>query len=134
MRLWVSAGIIACVILVLFALSVPHTRDVAVKRKAETEPSSVPAVSLRDTYKKGVHTLSGAVTVPNACTPVAATASAIGEASSTTGIQLEVTYQIEPGVCLQVPTEVSFQATLAAPANIPIQLTVNGSPASTTPS
>ncbi len=133
-RLWISAAIIALVVLFAFALSVPHTLDVGVNSKVPAVATSVPAVAFHDAFKKGLHTISGSISVPNACTPVSASATLIGDASSTESILLAVTFQTDSGVCLQVPTDVNFQTTLAAPASLPIRVTVNGSLASTTPS
>ena len=132
MRLWLSAGIIACVVLVAFAFSVPHTRDLEVELEAPTTTTSVPALALHDAFKKGLHTISGSIEVPNACTPVSASATLAGDASSTQSILLAITFEIDSGVCLQVPTDVRFETTLSAPEGLPIDATVNGSPASTT--
>jgi hypothetical protein len=131
MRLWVSAAIIAIIVLVTFMLSVPHTRD-AQMEKAVVETAPVPAVTIRDVFKKGVHTLSGSLEVPNACTQVQVQATLLGEASSTQTIAVALTSDIDTGVCLQVPTKASFQTTLTAPAKLPIEVTVNGEVASTT--
>jgi hypothetical protein len=133
MRLGVSAGIIALIIFVAFALSVPHTtRDVAVK-KAPVEASPIPVVALRDAYKKGVHTFSGSLMVPNACTPITAAASLAGTASSSQSVAIVITAETATGTCLQVPTKVTFQTTLTAPSQLPLAVTVNGVVASTTP-
>jgi len=133
MRLWASAGIIATVILIAFALSVPHTRDVAVKLLPTVAPI-VPTVTLHDAFKKGLHTILGSIKAPNACTPVSASASLVGNASSTQSILVAISMQSDSGICLQVPTLVNFKTTVSAPANLPITATVNGSLASTTPS
>jgi hypothetical protein len=132
MRLGISAGIIALVIFVAFALSVPHTRDVGVK-KAVIEAPLVSVVALRDAYKKGAHTISGSLTVPNACTTVTAAASLTSTASSSQSIVVAVTTDVGAGICLQVPTRVTFQTTLTAPNALLVQTTVNGTAASTTP-
>jgi hypothetical protein len=129
-HLWISAAIIALVVFVAFALSVPHTHDVAIKKAADAV-ASVPVVSLHDVYKKGTHTISGAVTVPNACIPVEATASLVGSASSTQNILVALTFPNDSGTCLQLPTSVTFETTLAAPAKLPIEASVNGVTAST---
>ncbi len=135
-RLWISSAIIAIVILITFALSVPHTRDVEVNSvlSPETETERAPSVTVRDSFKKGVHTISGSVKAPNACTPVSASATLVGNASSTQGILVTLAMQTDSGICLQVPTLIHFTTTISAPANLPITVTVNGSPASTTPS
>ena len=133
MRLWASAGIIAAVILIAFALSVPHTRDVAVK-PLPIVASIVPTVTLHDAFKKGMHTISGSIETPNACTPVSASASLVGNASTTQSILVAVSTQTDLGICLQVPTLTNFKTTVSAPANLLITATVNGLVATTTPS
>ena len=65
-HLWISATIIACVIFISFALSVPHTRDVSVEQSL-AETANIPLVTLRDSFRKGVHTISGSFEAPNAC-------------------------------------------------------------------
>lgn len=133
MRLWVSAAIIAVVILLAFAFSVPHTRDVLVKAVPEA-PAGVPAVTLRDSFKKGVHTISGSVETPNRCTQVSASAMLTGDASSTQSILVAISMPPDTGVCLQVPSHANFETTLSAPASLPLSVTVNGALASTTSS
>ncbi len=132
-HLWISAGIIALVVFVAFALSVPHTHDVAME-KSSLATSSVPVVTLHDAYKRGTHTISGSITVPNACTPVLASASLVGDASSTQSILVALTLQSDSGICLQLPTSVAFQTTLVAHASLTISASVNGAVASTTSS
>ena len=128
MRLWVSAAIIASVILAAFALSVPHTRDVGEKSPLPAAIASAPVVTLRDSFKKGMHTISGSIETPNACTAVKASATIAGNASSTKSILVAILMQTDSGVCLQGPTHANFQTTIAAPAYMPITLIVNGSP------
>lgn len=130
-RFWAAAAIISVLILVGFIFSVPHTRDLQVKQAALPIPP-VPVVTLHDTYKKGTHTITGTVSVPNACTPIKAQANPIGTASSTTSIQMVITYSADAGLCLQVQTPVHFETTVVAPSNIPITANVNGQVASTT--
>lgn len=133
-RLFISSAIIAFVILILFALSVPHTKDVAEKISSASVAEDIPVVTLRDAFKKGLHTISGSVQVPNACTVVSASASLDGDASSTEKILVSVSVQPDSGVCLQLPTQASFQTTISAPANLPFTATVNGSEATIAPS
>ena len=133
-RLWVSAAVIAFVVLIAFALSVPHTRDNGVKAPLPSATTSIPAVTLHDVFKKGVHTISGSIEAPNACTLVSALATLVGNASSTGSILVAISMPPDSGVCLQMPVRARFQATLAAPAYLPITVTVNGSTATTTPS
>jgi len=126
-RLWVLTAIIAFVIVVGFVLSVPHTHDIAQTPALTTATSSVPLVALHDVFKKGVHTITGSIEVPTVCTTVSAQA-----ASSTESILIEISLLTDTGVCLQLPTLATFNATLAAPAQLPFTVTVNGTRATTT--
>lgn len=132
MRLWISAAIIASIVLIIFALSVPHTRDVGTSQAILTETEKAPSVSLRDSFKKGVHTISGSVEAPNACATVNATASLEGDASAGENILVSVSMSSDSGICLQIPTRTSFQTTVSAPVGLSISVTVNGALASTT--
>jgi len=134
MRLWMAASIIAIVLIVSFVLSVPHTRDVADTLPLQTATTSVPLITLHDAFKKGVHTITGSVEAPNACTLVIARASVVGDATSTQNIHLAISQSSDAGVCLQLPTRMKFSVTLAAPAELPITVTVNGLSATTSPS
>lgn len=128
-RLWLAATIILVFIVAGFVLSVPRTRDIPQESVLSTATSSAPAVALRDTFKKGVHTLSGSLLAPNACTSVTAEAFLQGEASTTENILVALTMPEDTGICLQLPTKMDFKATLSAPADLPISVTVNGAPA-----
>lgn len=140
MRLWTSAIIIALVIIVSFVLSVPHTRDILHAPTPPVVTTSVPTVALHDAFKKGMHTITGSLTAPNACTVVTARAAIVGSASSTqslpaqTGILVAITMSKDTGMCLQLPAKINFQATVSAPARLPITATVNGVVATTTSS
>ena len=130
-HLWISATIIACVIFISFALSVPHTRDVSVGQSL-AETASIPLVTLRDSFRKGVHTISGSFEAPNACMTVSAEATLVGNASSTGNILVAISMQSDPGVCLRLPTRASFETTITAPADLQLRATVNGIVATTT--
>jgi hypothetical protein len=134
MRLWASAAIIAFVILITFALSVPRVRDIPVESviSPTEKETTVPTVTLHDSFKKGLHTITGSIETPNACTRVLAKASIVGDASSTQNILVEIATQTDSGVCLQIPTRADFQATTSAPANLSITAVINGSDAITT--
>lgn len=132
-RLWVLAAIIAVAILVSFVFSVPRTRDTTKIEQPNVE-TSVPVVLVRDSFKKGVHTITGSFTVPNACTTLTATTSLVGDELQTTGILVELSVPEDSGICLQVSTRESFSTTISAPAGLPIRVTVNGTAATTTPS
>jgi hypothetical protein len=123
------------VILVIgFILSVPHTHDVENKAAPATDTASTtPIVTLNDSYRKGVHTLSGSVELPNVCTSLDAEATLLGDASSTQTIALSLSAPADTGTCLQLPMQTTFSTTISAPSGLPISVTVNGIAASTTP-
>lgn len=131
-RLWLSAAIIAFVVVIGFVLSVPHTRDVGKVAQGEDTATSVSEVTLHDSYKKGVHTISGSLVVPNACTNVIAEASLVGDSSAPSGILVALSAPKDSGVCLQVPMPANFTVTITAPAHLPISATINGTAATTT--
>jgi len=128
MRLWAAASILALIILVGFVLSVPRARDgVRPPETSATQTVTVTLVALRDTYKKGVHTITGYVLAPDACSEVAATATAVeGD------ITIAVTLAPADGVCLEAPTRLNFSTTVTAPAGATLKATINGAVASTT--
>lgn len=128
-RLWVVTAIIALIIVVGFVFSVPHTRDIPLEKATEEVEQTIPQVTLQDVFKKGLHTITGSLEVPNACVAVMANATLIGE-----GIEVAISLSSDEGVCLQVPTIVTFKTTITAPAQVPLSVTVNGVAASTTPS
>lgn len=132
MRLRPAAGIIALVILVGFILSIPRARDGDAVPQEDMVATTTPPVTLRDTYKKGVHTISGSLEAPNACVTASAEASPVGGADDASGILVTITLTSGEGVCLQLPTLIKFSATVAAPAKLPFMATVNGVAATTT--
>jgi len=126
-RLWIAAAIIAFVLIAGFVISVPHTRDVADTSELENKADNIPLVTLHDSFKKGVHTITGSINAPNECTIV--TANAI---LGTDEILIALSVPEDSGVCLQLPARINFSATISAPANLPIKATVNDLTATTT--
>lgn len=131
-RLWVVATIIGGIILVSFALSAPHAREVSPIAGPGDTTTSTPTVALHDAFRRGVHTITGSIEAPNPCTTVSVDAVPVGDASSTTGILVEVTLPQDSGVCLQIPSPLSFSTTITAPEGLPVSATVNGATATTT--
>lgn len=131
-RFWIASGIIALAIILGFVLSVPHTRDLPQEVVPEAAASEIPSVTLRDSYKKGVHTITGSLIAPNACANTTATAQLEGNASSTERIVINITLSADTNLCLQLPTRVTFSTSIAAPPRLPISSIVNGRAASTT--
>jgi len=131
-RFWTATFILASVVFIGFAISAPHTHDVAQMKPASTAAAAVPLVTLHDSFKKGVHTITGSLTAPDACAIVTANAQLSGTASSTKGILITISMPSDVGTCLQLPTSMNFSATISAPAKVPLSATVNGHEASTT--
>lgn len=130
-RLLVVALILAGIILVGFVVSVPHARDGSLPTAAVVPPS-VPSVALSDSFKKGVHTITGSLSVPNSCVAIQAQATLVGTASSTQTILVAISIPEDSGVCLQQKSIGKFSTTVTAPARLPFVVTVNGTTATTT--
>jgi|GEM_PF-1124238 len=130
-RLFVAALIIFGVVIVGFAISVPHTKELTVETK-ETETRLPPSVTLQDTYKKGVHTYTGTIVAPNACMSATAEATLQGDIPGTESILIDVFMPQDSGVCLMRETPVTFSTTLTAPDALPIKVMVNGEVAAVT--
>ncbi|MFA5998085.1 MAG: hypothetical protein WC814_01735 [Candidatus Paceibacterota bacterium] len=131
-RLWLSATIIALVVIGGFILSVPHTEKDDGAFLSKSAEANIPLVTLRDSFKKGVHTITGSLEAPNACTSVSAEAVYATDSPETGDILVLLSLLADPGICLQLPTRISFTATVSAPANLPIRVLVDGAAATTT--
>lgn len=128
-RLWITATILAGVILASFVLSVPRTRDVPESMISPEIVETVPEVTLHDTYRKGTHTISGSIEAPNPCTSLDASATLEGTASGSETIIVSFTMPKDSGICVQQAVNLPFSVTVVAPAELPISAIVNGSPA-----
>lgn len=129
MRLWISAAIIAVVVLVIFSFSIPRTRDVDTELLMPADTMIVPEVTLRNSFNRGLHTITGSIEVSNACTTASAFATLTNDENGIETILIQITTKSEPGVCLQLPTQTSFETTISASPNLPIIVTVDGSAA-----
>lgn len=130
-RLWVVATIFVVIIVVLFAVFAPRARNV-VDDSAPRTTTTGPSVALHDVYKKGVHTISGLLQVPNPCTPISAEA-VLSNNSGIPSILVDIKSQESYGVCLERKTLAKFTATIVAPPSLPIRVQINSVLASTTP-
>ena len=130
-RLFVAATIIAGIVFAWFALSVPRAGVVIPEQKAEIAAFKVPSVTLRDVFKKGTRTLNGSIVVPTVCTTVSALAT-LDATSTPSRIILSLSIPEDTGICLQREATASFLTTLVAPADVPVEVNVNGVLATTT--
>jgi hypothetical protein len=128
-RLWIVSAIIAAIILILFVLSVPHTRDIPQPAPLAEATAPAPEVTLRDVFKKGTHTITGSVQAPTPCTTLSAEASLAGDASSTSAIVIAITMPKDTGICIQQIADLPFSVTVEAPEGVPVQVSVNGAAA-----
>lgn len=133
MRSWILFGIFLGVFIFAFGIFAYRISESPAPSK-ETGTAAGAAISdirITDTYKKGVHTIRGTATVPTACTRLSAAAS-VPDASSTL-IRVDLSAQIDEGMCLAVPTAVPFTLTATASAGVPVEIYANGTLATTTP-
>ncbi|MFZ2167806.1 MAG: hypothetical protein WAV50_02965 [Minisyncoccia bacterium] len=131
-NLWLLATILATILVASFVISVPRTRDISPEPIAEEKAAVIPSVAIRDSFKKGLHTITGTVLAPNPCTSLSAQATLLGSASSTESILVAITMPESEGICLERTATIPFSTTLTAPARLPIVVTVNGEQATTT--
>lgn len=127
-RLIIVAVIFALALLLGFALFVPRASEPPGALHPAVAPASAPAVTVRDSFRKGVHTITGTVEAPDACSTATAQASVTGTSTSEQ-ILLSIQMPSTDGVCLQLPTKLDFSTTLSAAQNLPLSVTVNGLPA-----
>lgn len=120
-RLWAAATIIGAIIIGGFVLSVPRGREVPEGSAQAT--AGVPKIVVRNAFKKGVHTLSGSVLAPDACTSVSAEASLVGDE-----ILLALSMSEDVDICLEVSTPVTFSTSLEAPVGASVRTTLNDAP------
>ena len=124
---WIAAAIIAAVIFVAFLVSVPHAGPVESNTfTAATSTPTAPYTTVSDSYRRGVHTITGSILAPNPCTTLTATSTLQGTASTSQSIVVDITMPKDTGVCLQEPATTTYSTTLTAPKSLPIQVTVNG--------
>ncbi len=131
-RYLLAALILAGIIALSFLISVPHAREVSAPvPQASPAATSTPSVTLKDTFRKGVRTLTGTIVAPDACAPVSATSTLVGNASTTQSIRLDIMLAPTDGVCLELPTTLPFSTSLTAPKDSPVSIFVNGTAATT---
>lgn len=132
-RLRAAAAIIALAVAAGFLFSAPRTGDVAPAEEPKAANPATPFVSLRDSFKNGIHTITGSVEAPDACATAVAQASLEGDTPKARRIVVAISLESGAGVCLQLPTRTNFSATIAAPAGVPLSAAVNGVSAATAP-
>ena len=101
-------------------------REEAPKFDTKTE-TPTPVVTLKDSYKKGVHTYTGTYTVATPCHTISATATvAVGTPDVVT---IAITAPADEGMCVQVIATKTFTVTATAGKDAKVEVQVNGVPA-----
>jgi hypothetical protein len=126
-RMYILSGGIALALILGFALSAPHLREVKLAATSGGQ-GTLPAVYLHDSYRKGLHTITGQVQVPDACTGVSASA----DAAASSSIVVSLTMPASEGTCLMLPATTTFSVSVAAAQGAELRATINGTDASTT--
>jgi len=129
-RLWLSAIIIAVVVIGAFVLNYLRTQDTSLTQDVELVAPTAPNVAIKDAFKKEMHTITGSLEVANACTKVAA--ESVYASTTDQHILVSLTVPADTERCLQLPTTATFTTAVRAPAKVPIIVTVNEAVASTT--
>ncbi|HQU07837.1 MAG: hypothetical protein B7X04_01135 [Parcubacteria group bacterium 21-54-25] len=128
MRRTILIGLILVIVIgVGMGISSKHLSDgVRTPISAATStPPVVTLVSLTDTYRRGTHTISGAVTVPTPCyAPVAQTT--LVPSTTPPEIRLDLSVPIDTGICLQLPATTTFSVAQSAARDAVIAAYVNG--------
>ena len=124
-RLWSAAAVIGVVLIVGFVLSVPQVRDLGA-RPAPVVATSTPVVYFHDVYKKGMHTITAKIALPDACTNISGQASA-----PTDTVTLAFDMPADTDICLQEVATTTLSLTVAANAGATITASINGNNAST---
>lgn len=127
-------GIFLGVFIIAFAIfALRTTEGPAPASTTASNEAAITNVKVTDTYtsKTGLHTIKGTATVPNACTPLAATTSM--SAASSTVIRVDLSAESGTGVCLELPTQVSFSVTSDAPKDDSVEVYANGGLSATAP-
>lgn len=130
-RIALGTSVLIVITVLIFVFSIPHANT-----PGESGPAPlviapvVPGISIRDVYKKGAHTITGSLKVPNHCTTVSVESVLDGE--PTKGILILLTVLEDEGICLQEKVERSFTTSIVAEEKMPIRVLINGTEATVT--
>lgn len=134
---WIAIGTFFAVVIAVtlffgFFLLFGASKDVPAQRSSMAgSASDITLLSVSDSYHKGMHTITGTLMLPTACTPFAATTSPEGN-GGTNGIRVDIASEVDDGVCLALPATTTFTATAAGAASSTVSVYLNGALATTT--
>lgn len=106
------------------------THTVAQLAATSTQPV-ITLVSLHDSYRRGRHTITGALTVPTACY-VVTTQSALVPSTTPAVIRLNLTVPTDTGRCLLLRATTTFSVVQKASRSAFVKAYVNGAFATST--
>jgi hypothetical protein len=130
-RIALGLFVIIAVAVLIVTFPTPHdTAPVAPKPVTVETLAKKPVVPVRDIYKKGTHTITGSLDLPNPCSTVSVESMLEGEPPER--ILILLTVLTDEGICVQEKTATPFETSLTAPEGVPLRVLVNGSEASVT--
>ncbi|HEX8946971.1 MAG TPA: hypothetical protein VF829_02030 [Candidatus Paceibacterota bacterium] len=117
----------AIVITIGIVLSSSRLSDGIRKALSDEATTTVPVsiASLTDSYRRGTHTVSGALVLPNACYTFDASAS-LAPSTTPQVIRVDISVPPDSGRCLALPATSTFSVTQAADQNAVITTYING--------
>lgn len=127
MRSWIIAG--ALIIALIGAYGVYALKAGEGANAPKPPANSAPAasvVSVKDVYSKGIHTITGVVLAPDACTSIETTV------ATSSAPSLYLVTPADGDICLELPTEVPFSAEIDADATTSTMVYLNEVLATTT--
>lgn len=131
MRTWILLGVFLGVFIIAFGIFVFKITPSPGVPPTTTDAAPVSGLQFTDTVKKGVHTIRGSAVAPTACTMLSAAVAA--PAGTSTAIRVDLTVPRDEGICLTIPTTLSFSVSVGAPDTSPVQIYINNVLATTTP-
>jgi hypothetical protein len=130
MRIALSVFLASIILVAGFVFSIPHAnKDNEIGPSVETKSLSIlPTIFIHDTYKKGIHSITGSLAIPTPCMKATTEALVLPHEGSTTPqiIHIEISIPEDAGPCLQLAATSTFSASLSADANVVIEASVNG--------
>ena len=132
MRIWILLGVFLGILIIAFGIFAIRISESTAPTATSTDTGAAPITDIHflDSYKKGVHTIKGTATVPNACITLSAAITAPSGTSSP--IRIDLNAPADSGICLQAPTANSFSLSVTADQGVPIAIYANGVLATTT--
>ncbi len=126
MNVRLVVSIFICIVVITAGIFFFATYEGAqVKEKVPTQATTTPAVTLKDSFKKGIHTITGTVTVPTPCTEIDANA-AVDSAQNPPVIQVNITTTASEGICLLRAENEAFTLKVTAPESATVVTSVDG--------